>query len=79
MGFLSKFIGIVLVLGGLYGLYLSVPPLLYNIAFDYVNPLVQIGIVKPSATANSFDVIISSVILLIGIALLAHKSKPKVR
>lgn len=77
MGILSKFIGLILVLSGLYGLFLSIPSLLYSYFFDLINPLVKLGIVKPSATSNVFDVGISFIILIIGIVLVARKSKPK--
>lgn len=79
MGILSKFIGVVMILGGAYGLYISIPPLLSNTFFDQINPFVRLGIIQPSATANIVDVLISFVIFIIGLVLVTRKSKPKLR
>ena len=79
MSILSKFIGIVMVLSGLYGLYLSIPPLISSSIVDQFNPFVRLGITQPSTTGNVVDVLISFVIFIIGLVLLTRSSKPKMR
>lgn len=78
MGILLKIIGFFLLLGGLYGLFVTVPKLFFNVAMDQINPLVIFGIVESQTQTSIFDLILSLVIIGIAVLFIKKKSGQKI-
>lgn len=77
MGFFLKIIGLSLVLGGIYGLFVTLPKLFLNIALDDINPLIILGLVESGTPASFFDLILSLFLVGIGIIFIKKKDQPK--
>lgn len=75
MGIFLKIVGFFLLLGGLYGLFVSIPKLLLNVALDEINPLIILGLIEGGTQSSIFDVILS--LLLIGVGIFFIKKKDK--
>lgn len=78
MGILLKIIGFFLLIGGFYGLFVTIPKLFFNIAMDEINPLVIFGIVESQTPTSIFDLILSLVIIGIAILFIKKKSGQKI-
>ncbi len=78
MGFVLKIIGLALLLGGLYGLFISVPKLLLNLTLDEINPLIILGLIEGGSPASILDVILSLFLVGIGIILIKKPDRPKI-
>jgi len=79
MGFVLKIVGLFLFLGGLYGLFVTLPKLLLNLTLDQFNPLVIFGIVESGTPASIFDLLLSFVLIGIGIIFIRKKDgTPKI-
>jgi len=78
MGIVLKIIGFFLLLGGLYGLFVTIPKLLLNLALDEINPLIILGLVESGSPASIFDLILSLVLIGIGIIFIKKQDKPKI-
>lgn len=77
MGFVLKIIGLFLLLAGLYGLFITIPKLLLNLALDEINPLIILGLIESGSPASIFDLILSLALVGIGIIFIKKKDKPK--
>ncbi len=77
MGIFLKIIGFLLLVVGLYALFVTIPQLLLNTVVDSINPLVQFGIVQPSVTAsgNIMDLILGLVLVGVGILFIKKHNK----
>ena len=73
MGFVLKIVGLSLLLGGLYGILVTIPKLLLNLTLDEINPLVIFGVVESGTPATIFDLLLS--IFLIGIGIIFIKKR----
>jgi len=71
LGFVLKIVGLSLLLGGLYGILVTIPKLLLNLTLDEINPLVIFGVVESGTPATIFDLLLS--IFLIGIGIVFIK------
>lgn len=78
MGFVLKIVGLALLLGGLYGLFISVPKLLLNLTLDEINPLIILGLIESGSPASIFDVILSLFLVGIGIIFIKKPDRPKI-
>jgi hypothetical protein len=67
MGIFLKIIGVALILIGIYGLFVTIPKLIFNIALDEFNPLIMLGLIESGTPSSFFDVILSAIALVIGI------------
>ena len=76
MGFVLKIIGLGLLLGGLYGLFISVPKVLLNLTLDEINPLVIVGLIEGGTQASVLDVILSLFLVGIGIIFIKKPDRP---
>jgi len=73
---LLKLIGFLLLLGGLYGLFVTIPKLLFNVALDQINPLIMFGLIESGTPASIFDLILSFALIGIGVFLIKrHKDQ----
>jgi len=83
MGIFLKIIGFLLLVAGLYALFVTIPALVLNAVVDEINPLVQFGIVEPSITAsgNIVDLLLGIGLIVIGIIMIKkHKQQlPQLR
>ena len=77
MGTVLKIIGLLLLLGGLYGLFVTIPKLVANLALDQINPLVIFGFVESGTPASVFDLILSFFLIGIGVILIKKQDAPK--
>lgn len=68
MGFVLKIVGLSLLLGGLYGILVTIPKLLLNVTLDQFNPLIFLGVVESGTPVTIFDLLLS--IFLIGIGII---------
>ncbi len=77
MGIFLKFIGFLLLVAGLYAMFVTIPSLALNVVVDEINPLVQFGIVEPSVTAsgNIMDLILGFVLIGVGILFIKKHNK----
>ncbi len=78
MGIFLKIIGLGLLLGGLYGLFITVPKLLLNLALDEINPLIILGLIESGSPASILDVILSLFLVGIGIIFIKKPDRPKI-
>lgn len=78
MGIVLKIIGFFLLLGGLYGLFVTIPILLLNVTVDQFNPLVIFGFIQPQATGSIFDLILSLILIGVGIIFIKKNDRPKI-
>jgi len=73
---LLKLIGFLLLIGGLYGLFVTIPKLLFNVALDQINPLIMFGLIESGTPASVFDLILSFALIAIGVILIKrHKNQ----
>ena len=73
MGLLTKIVGFLLVLAGPYGLFISIPSVLFNVIMDEINPLIMFGIIESQTPSTILDLLLSLAILFIGILFLKRK------
>jgi len=78
LGTVLKIIGFVLVLAGVYGLFITIPNILLNIAVDQINPLVILGFVESGVTPQIFDLILSIALIGFGIIMIKVPDRSKV-
>jgi len=78
MGILLKILGFFLIIGGFYGLFVTIPKIFFNVTMDQINPLVIFGIVESQTPASFFDLILSLVIIGIGVLFIKKKSGQKI-
>lgn len=78
MGTVLKLIGFVLILSGVYGLFITIPNILLNIAVDSINPLVILGFIESGMTPQIFDLILSIFLIGIGIILIKKRDGTKI-
>ncbi len=78
MGFFLKIIGLGLLLGGLYGLFITVPKLLLNLTLDEINPLIILGLIEGGTQASLFDLILSLFLIGIGIIFIKKPDRSKI-
>ena len=78
MGIFLKIIGFFLLLGGLYGLFVSIPKLFLNVALDEINPLIILGLIEGGTESSIFDVILSLLLVGVGIFFIKKKDKPEI-
>jgi len=76
MGIVLKIIGLLLLLGGLYGLFVTIPKLVVNVALDQINPLVIFGLVESGTPASIFDLILSFLLIGVGVILIKKHNAP---
>jgi len=67
LGFVLKIVGLFLLLGGLYGIIVTVPKLFLNLTLDEINPLIFLGIIESGTPATIFDLLLSLFLVGIGI------------
>jgi len=77
MGIVLKIIGLFLLLAGLYGLLVTIPKLLLNLALDEINPLIILGLIESGSPASIFDLILSLALIGVGIIFIKKQDKPK--
>ena len=75
MGIILKIIGLLLFLGGIYGIVVTLPKLLLNLTLDEINPLIILGIVESGTPATIFDLLLSLFLIGIGIILIRKRDK----
>ncbi len=75
MGIFLKVIGLALILIGVYGLFVTIPKLFFNIALDEFNPLIMLGLIESGTPSSFVDVILSGVALGIGIIFVKKQDK----
>lgn len=73
MGFVLKVVGLFLLLGGLYGILVTIPKLFLNLTLDEINPLIIFGVVESGTPATIFDLFLS--LFLIGIGIIFIKKR----
>ncbi len=73
----KKILGVVLVLIGGVGLLDAIPRLLFTATVNVFNPLIYLGIQKPQYSFQAFDIILWSVILIVGIYLFVKNDDPQ--
>ncbi len=79
MGWFLKVIGFFLVIGGLYGLFVTIPDLLFNVAMDEINPLIILGIIESQTPTTMLDLLLSGVLVIIGIVFIKkHDPIPQI-
>jgi len=78
LGTTLKIIGFVLVLSGVYGLFVTIPNILLNIAVDSINPLVILGFIESGVTPQIFDLLLSLALVGFGIILIKKPDSSKV-
>jgi len=78
MGFFLKIIGLALIIIGVYGFFVTIPKLLFNLALDSINPLIIIGLVESGTPSSFIDLILSAIALGLGIIFVKKRSKPKI-
>ncbi len=74
MSLILKITGFFVLIGGLYGLFVTIPKLLFNVALDQINPLIMIGLIESGTPASIFDLILSFALIAIGVILIKRQS-----
>lgn len=78
MGFFLKIIGLSLILIGIYGFFVTIPKLLFNLALDEINPLIILGLVEAGTPSSLFDLLLSAFALGLGIIFVKKKDSQKI-
>jgi len=78
MGIFLKIIGLSLILIGIYGFFVTIPKLLFNLALDEINPLIILGLIESGTPSSFVDLLLSAFALGLGIIFVKIKDRPKV-
>jgi len=78
MGIFLKIIGLALILIGIYGFFVSIPRLFFNLALDEINPLVIFGLIESGTPSSFIDLLLSAFALGLGIIFVKRKDSPKI-
>lgn len=78
MGIFLKVIGLALILIGIYGFFVTIPRLFFNLALDEINPLVIFGLIESGTPSSFIDLLLSAFALGLGIIFVKIKDSPKI-
>ncbi len=78
MGIFLKIIGLALILIGIYGFFVTIPKLFFNLALDELNPLVILGLLESGTPSSFIDLLLSAFALGLGIIFVKRKDNPKI-
>jgi len=78
MGFFLKILGLALIVIGIYGFFVTIPQLLFNLALDEINPLIILGLIESGTPSSFIDLLLSGFALGLGIIFVRKRDKPQI-